>query len=91
MKRSLQNLSHEVKLTCNMGELIPVGLVEMVPGDVFRHNSSVLLRTQPLFAPLMHRVDVSIRHFFVPKRLVWSEFEDFITGGLDGTAAPVPP
>lgn len=34
---------------------------------------------------------VRIHHFFVPHRLVWDGFEDFITGGPDGTDASTPP
>jgi hypothetical protein len=39
----------------------------------------------------MHRVDVYTHYFFIPNRLVWNEWEDFITGGNDGKQAPVHP
>lgn len=91
MKTSLQNLSHEKLLTCDMGQLVPVTVMDVAPGDLFRANTSCLLRTQPLLAPVMHKVDVSIHHFFVPYRLCWDEFEDFMTGGDDGTATPAVP
>ena len=32
-----------------------------------------------------------MHYFFVPYRLVWEEWEDFITGGREGTANPVFP
>ena len=39
----------------------------------------------------MHPVDVRIHHWYVPMRLIWDEFEDFITGGPDGLdASPRP-
>ena len=82
------DLSHDVKLSFNMGDLIPVLLNEVVPGDRFQVQSEVMLRFAPMLAPIMHRVNVWTHYFFVPNRLVWNEWEDFITGGEDGQAAP---
>lgn len=80
MKRGKFNLSHYVLGTGFMGRLYPVGNVEVMPGDTFRHQTSVLLRLTPLAAPVMHPVQVRLHHFFVPYRLVWETWEDFITG-----------
>lgn len=90
-KRNKFDLSHEKKLTGNMGNLIPIMLQEIVPGDKFRVNTEVLIRFAPLLAPMMHRVNVFTHFFFVPNRLIWSEWETFITGGRLGTDAPVHP
>lgn len=90
-KRSLVNLSHEHPSTFNMGEMIPAAVYRVAPGDVIRQNTSALVRTQPLLAPVMHKVNVDIRHFFVPDRLVWDEFEEFVGSGDDGDLAPTPP
>lgn len=84
MKRNKFSLSHYKLLSCDMGELIPCGLMEVLPGDTFQQASSLLLRVSPLLAPVMHPVHVRIHHWFVPHRLVWEEWEDFITGGPDG-------
>lgn len=62
-----------------MGQLVPVGLTEVLPGDKFNHRSRALLRVQPLLKPVMHPVDVRIHHWFVPTRIIWSDWEDFIT------------
>lgn len=90
-KRSKFNLSHHKLLSCGMGSLIPIGMVEALPNDTFRHSTSALVRTSPLNAPVMHPVDVRIHHFFVPYRLLWDDFENFITGGPDGADASVFP
>lgn len=87
MKRSKHNLSHYNVTTGEMGKLMPVGCVEVLPGDSFSASTSALIRTQSLNAPVMHPVDVRIHHFFVPNRLVWSGWEDFITGTDD---TPIP-
>lgn len=90
-KRNVFNLSYENKLTMNMGELVPIMCMPIVPGDKFRVNTEALVRLAPLVAPMMHRVNVYTHYFFVPNRLVWNEWEDFITKGIDGEDAPVLP
>lgn len=84
MKRSKHSLSHYKLFTGNMGELIPVACIEALPGDTFSHATSALVRASPLLAPVMHPVTVRIHHWFVPLRLIWANFEKFITGGADG-------
>lgn len=84
MKRNKHNLSYTKLLSCDLGELVPIGLTEVLPGDSFQHATSLLLRCAPLLAPVMHPVDVGVWHFFVPHRLVWDDWEKFITGGPDG-------
>lgn len=90
-KRNVFNLGYESKLSCNMGELIPIMCQPVVPGDTFQNQSELFLRFAPMLAPIMHSVYITTHFFFVPNRLVWSEWEDFITGGKDGTSAPVFP
>lgn len=85
------DLSHERKMSLNMNGLYPMLVQEVIPGDNFRVSSEVMMRVAPLLAPIMHRVNVTVHYFFVPNRLVWDEWEDFITGGREGTSAPVWP
>lgn len=79
-KKNSFDLSHERKFSCNMSTLIPIMCQEVVPGDHFRNNTEVMLRLAPLISPMMHRVNVYTHFFFVPNRLVWTEWQDFITG-----------
>lgn len=91
MKRSKFNLSYYKLLSCNMGSLVPVGLKEVLPGDTFQHATSLLLRCSPLLSPVMHPVHVRLHHWFVPHRIIWDNFENFITGGPDGMDATAMP
>ena len=98
MKRPGTNvfdLSHERKLSMKMGDLVPIMLNEVVPGDKFQINTEILMRMAPMMAPIMHRVNVYTHYFFVPTRLIWQDFEEFITGGRLGpqpdVPGPVPP
>lgn len=90
-KRTAFDLSHEVKLSMDFGQLVPFFCQEVLPGDTFKVNVEQLVRFAPLIAPIMHRVNVYTHFFFVPNRLVWDDWKDFITGGDDGTSAPVFP
>lgn len=87
-KQNRFNLSHDVKLTAKFGKLTPILVQDVLPGDVFKLNSEVLVRLAPMVAPIMTRCDVYTHFFFVPKRLVWDNFKDFITGGEDGLQSP---
>lgn len=91
MKRSKFSLSHYKLLSCDMGLLIPVGCYEALPGDTIQQATSMLLRVSPLLSPVMHPVNVRVHHWFVPNRLLWDGWEDFITGGPDGMNAGVYP
>ena len=90
-KTNVFDLSHEKKLSCGIGELIPIYLQEVLPGDMFKVNTELLIRLAPLAFPLQHRVNAFIHYFFVPNRIIWSNWEDFITGGKDNTNASVHP
>lgn len=80
-KRNKFPLSHSRLLTCDMGELVPLGTpLEVIPGDSVQHATSALIRMSPLLAPVMHPLHVRIHHWFVPHRLVWQDWEEFITG-----------
>lgn len=91
MRRSKFNLSYYNLLSCMPGGLVPVGLTEVLPGDTMQQATSALLRCSPLVTPVMHPWHVRIHHWYVPHRLVWEDWEDFITGGPDGMDASVFP
>lgn len=89
--KSKFDLTHEKKFSGRMGKLIPIMAQEVLPGDKFSVSSELFIRFAPMLAPIMHRVNATIHYFFVPNRLVWDEWEDFITKGRLGTSAPVAP
>lgn len=89
--RSVFDLSYEKKLTCDMGQLIPIMCDEVVPGDVFDIGNEIVIRFQPMVSPVLHEINVYTHYFFVPYRLLWSSWESYITGGVDGLDASVLP
>lgn len=90
-RKSLFDLSYDKLFDCNMGELIPICHDEYYPGDVVSYGSEMVIRFQPLNAPILHEINAKIHYFFVPYRLLWDSWEDFITGGVDGDDASVLP
>lgn len=79
-----------------MGRLTPVLVQECVPSDYFRGSSEILVRLAPLLAPIYDMIELYVHFFFVPNRLLWEDWEEFITGGrlgvgVDPLTAPVPP
>lgn len=91
-KPSKFNLSHTNLLTCDMGKLVPFYFEEVLPGDEFRVKTDAIIRLAPMLAPIFGEVDFYTHYFFVPNRLVWDNWEDFITNGLEsGSSSAVWP
>ena len=95
-QRSQFDLSHYKRTSTRMGRLTPVLITECVPSDTFHGSSEILLRLAPLLAPIYDNINLYVHFFFVPNRILWEEWEEFITGGrlgvgIDPVSAPVPP
>lgn len=91
VQKNIFDLTHDVKLSSKMGYLTPSCIIDVIPGDEFRIKASAMVRLAPTIAPVMHRIDVFQHFFFVPNRLLWDGWEDFITKGEDGTDNTVHP
>ena len=87
-KRNKFNLSFNNKLTTDFGILTPVMCKPVCPGDAWRVNANIFMRLMPMVNPVMHNCNVYIHFFFVPYHLMWNKWEEFITGGPDGTSKP---
>jgi len=91
-KRNVFDLSYRKNFTCDFGQLVPVVCEEVVPGDYIKIGNQTVVRMQPLAAPIMHELDVSVHYFFVANRLVWEDWEHFISQGTrnDDGSLPIP-
>lgn len=90
-KRSKQVLDHPLYTTTDFGKIIPILLEDVLPGDTFKCRTAAEIKLFPTLAPLRQGIECRIDYFFVPNRIIWKDWKTFITGGEDGTAAPVPP
>ena len=84
IRRNKMELSHERRLTADMFFLYPILVDDCIPGDHWRVANEIVLRMNPLVAPIMHEINAYVHYFFVPYRLLWNDWENFITGGRDG-------
>lgn len=83
------NLSYENKFTAKFGDLIPFFHQEVLPGDKFKVGQQHLIRLAPTLAPLMQQVDIYMHYFFVPNRLIWDGWEDFISNNQSSPAGSI--
>lgn len=88
MKRYNHDLSFEHSLSLDMGVLVPIGAIDVLPGDTFRHAAACLARVAPLQNPVMHDCEVRIHNWFVPNRIMWDEWEEFIVGNEGSATYP---
>lgn len=82
------DLSHDIKLSMKFGYLYPTCIMDCVPGDRFKLGCDSLIRFSPMLAPVMHRIDATVHYFFVPNRIIWPGWEDFITNANPLPAFP---
>ncbi len=85
------DLSHDRKMSLDMGDLVPILVLDTIPGDKITMSTSQMLRFAPLITPIMHQVTVYTHFYFVPNRILWPNWKDFITGGENGQDASVFP
>ena len=81
IRRSSFDRSCSVKTTFDIDTLVPIFLDEVLPGDTFSLKSTHLCRLTTLVQPLMDNLQLSVQFYYCPNRLLWSNWEDFITGG----------
>lgn len=77
MSRSRFPLSHTVKFSGNVGELIPIDCWEVLPGDTFRVQSNKVVRFQTLLSPIMDNMWMDVFYFYAPSRILWDHFKNF--------------
>lgn len=90
-RRSVFNLSNVRKMTCDMGKLYPFFFRELIPGDKFTLKNRVVVRANPLVAPVYSSITARTEYFFVPTRLLWEDWETFFTKGVTGDETLLPP
>lgn len=76
------------KQAFDASELIPIMCEEVLPGDTWQHREAILARLATPIAPLIDDLDLETFYFFVPNRITWPDWEDFITGKNDELVVP---
>ena len=78
LPRSTFDRSNTLKTTFDSGKLVPIFLEEVLPGDTFNIEYSYLVRMSTPVFPVMDTCNLDIYFFFVPTRIIWSDFNKFM-------------
>lgn len=78
-KSSTFDMSHYSVGSAKCGQLIPIFKQEIVPGDLISLGLMSQIDLPPMATAFMGRIDMRYEAFFVPNRIVWGGWEDFMT------------
>lgn len=88
IERSTFDRSFRRLMTFNDGDLTPCYFEEVYPGDTFNCEVNFVCRlASPLKTPIMDNIDIDFHFFFVPWRLVWDHWKEFM--GENDTSAGI--
>ena len=86
--RSTFDLSHHQVTTSDFGYLIPICVRDMVPNDDFVVKPNVFCRLAPLALPVYGRITCRVHSFFVPYRILYPHWSEFITQSSSNNTIP---
>ena len=76
--RSRFKRDQDIKLTFDAGQLIPFYVDEVLPGDTFSIDNVGLVRMSTPIFPVMDNCYLDYYYFFVPNRIVWEHWKEFM-------------
>lgn len=88
IERSRWEFSSGVRTSFDVGDLVPIFCREVLPGDEWRVKTSKVLRLQTLLNPTMENLNFDVYYFFVPNRLIWTHWKEFM--GENSSSAWIP-
>ena len=79
ISRSKFDRSFTHKTTFNAGDLIPFYVdTNILPGDTVKMNTAMVVRMMTPITPVMDNAEIDTYFFFVPNRLVWEHWAEFM-------------
>lgn len=88
ISRSKFNRKSQHKTSFNLGMLVPIYCDEVLPGDTRSFDMASLVRMSTPIAPIMDNIYLDLFAFFVPNRLSWIHWKDFM--GENNASAGIP-
>lgn len=88
MSRSRFDRPFSHKTTFNVGQIIPFYVDEVLPGDTFDVETSRVVRMQSLITPVMDNIYLDMYYFFVPNRIVWAHWKEFMGENTESAWIP---
>lgn len=74
IRRSRFKRDFSLLTTINEGDLVPIYIDEVLPGDTFKIDVNGLVRMATPLYPVMDNCNMDVFFFFVPCRLLWDHF-----------------
>lgn len=78
IRRSKLKMPFRHLTSFNTGDIIPIFHTEVLPGDTFKLNESMIVRMTTPIAPVLDNAWIDTYYFFVPNRLVWEHWREFM-------------
>lgn len=78
IRRSKLKMPFRHLTSMNAGDIIPIFHKEVLPGDTFQLNESMIVRMTTPIAPVLDNAWIDTYYFFIPRRLVWEHWREFM-------------
>lgn len=88
--RSTFDRSYSHSTSFDFGKCIPLCVEEVLPGDTVVMNTSKVVRLQTLLAPTLTNMYLDTYWFFVPNRIVWEKWKQFMGENTESAWVPTP-
>lgn len=88
MKRNTYGINTQLTTSGLMGQVQPIGVQEVVPGDTLQGTMNVSIQSATTTAYIKNRAYYDCYSFYVPYRLLWPGWTDFISGRTPITSLP---
>ena len=86
--KTRHDLSHRHLTTSAFCEMLPTLVSEIVPNTSVNFKVSPFVRLLPMPSPAYTSIKVSNRQFFVPMRIIFPQWNEFITDAENATTTP---
>lgn len=88
MSRSTFDRNQSVKTSFSAGDVVPFYLDEVLPGDTHQVKTAKVIRMPSLITPVMDNIVLDTFFFFVPARLCWDHWKEFMGENTESAWIP---
>lgn len=88
MARSTFDRNQSVKTSFSAGDVVPFYLDEVLPGDTHQVKTVKVIRMPSLITPVMDNIVLDTFFFFVPARLCWDHWKEFMGENTESAWIP---
>ena len=89
ISRSRFERKSQHKTSFNLGDIVPIYVDEVLPGDTRSIDLAALVRMSTPIAPIMDNIHLDLFAFYCPNRLVWDHWKEFMGENSASYGIPV--